>query len=150
MPFYLGSLSICRAFSFPRYLYHQYDFKWDVCNRNLLVERTHAKKDWFSVHDFVFFGRSRTEYQRVIHNIAYYGPSSLEAWTILRKYQRRSKSWDRVTAKIRRKKIRFIVVMVVVSHQSPGKRKKLYHIIQSVVLMAMYAFRLLCISCIVM
>lgn len=25
------------------------------------------------------------------------------AWTILRKYQRRSKSWDRVTAKIRRK-----------------------------------------------
>lgn len=58
-----------------------------------------------------------------------------KAWTILRKYQRRSKSWDRVTAKIRRKKIRIIVVMVVVSHQSPGKRKKLYHIIQSVVWM---------------
>lgn len=45
-----------------------------------------------------------------------------------------------------KKKIRFIVVMVVVSHQSPEKRKKLYHIIQSVVWMAMYAFRLLCIS----
>lgn len=75
------------------------------CMQSQFVGWTHArKKGLIFCTRFCFFwkesnGVSKSDSQHCLLWAIVIG----KAWTILRKYQRRSKSWDRVTAKIRRK-----------------------------------------------